>query len=156
MKHRKATSKEYNHTSRQGTVTVSMGEIAAIFGPPHGNFDLSHFQWGIMFENGDVATIYDHKGATKSQLRNERYPWHVGGHSKAALALVTDALDIYFIKQRIDRMLTTPLDARTPEVCFLANGKKVESIEDYPPHDTRDPDNNCRCVVVPVVFNKLC
>ena len=92
MKHRKATRQEYNLTSKRGFVITTMTEIKAVFGPPHGGFDLSHFQWAIMFENGEVATIYDHGGASRSQLRSERYQWHVGGHSQAALALVADAL----------------------------------------------------------------
>lgn len=94
MKHRKATWQEHNLTSKQGVLLTTMAKIEAVFGPPHGKYDLSHFQWAIMFENGEVATIYDHKRASKSQIRNERYKWHVGGHSESALMLVADALGI--------------------------------------------------------------
>lgn len=91
MKHRKATWQEYNLTSRRGFVSVTLAEIEAAFGAHHETDTLSHFEWDIMFENGVVATIYDHNWARKSQLRSERFDWHVGGHSDEALVLVAEA-----------------------------------------------------------------
>lgn len=48
-------------------------------------------------------------------------------------------------------IIVAVIDERTPEICRLMDGLPVVSetlISMMPPHDTEDPENLCRCVVV--------
>ena len=47
---------------------------------------------------------------------------------------------------RVEYLISTPIDDRTPHICHFANGQWVEVLG-KPPHDTSDPDNRCQCVV---------
>lgn len=156
MKHRKATWQEYNLTSKRGCIVATMAEIEAVFGPPHEGVDLSHFEWDIVFENGVVATIYDHRWATITQLQSERFQWHVGGHSDAAPELVAEALGIDISRSlaQINEFIANgkisgPLDDRTDNICRSLIGKIPTAPLEWPPHKTEDGHAMCRCVVVP-------
>lgn len=52
-------------------------------------------EWGIQFDDGTVATIYDWKRFSKNELRlDEVYRWHIGGIGLKSVRKVSQALGI--------------------------------------------------------------
>ncbi len=83
-------------TSLQGYVTSTLAELTVAFGEPefYGEGDKVTVEWTIMFDNGDVASIYDWKRYDLGTPEpTEVYEYHVGGNSPAAVALVKTALN---------------------------------------------------------------
>ena len=77
-----------------GELNTTRARISKVFGEPieYGEGDKVTLEWGIVFEDGTIATIYDWKryeqGAPKL---NELTAYHVGGVSSRALDLVNKA-----------------------------------------------------------------
>jgi len=84
----------------QGEVNTTYAKLIEVFGKEHCNGDDYKVQaeWGLKFEDGTYATIYDWKegvnyngpkhGISKEQVTN----WHIGGTTPAAVDRVMDAL----------------------------------------------------------------
>jgi len=79
-------------------VTVSYKTLKTTFGKPEaGDGYKVDAEWGIKFEDGTVATVYNYKtgknydrknGIPKTQITN----WHIGGTSDRAAELVIAAI----------------------------------------------------------------
>jgi len=86
-----------NHTCWQGEFPATYYQLVDAFGfPDYGpddpGADKVTCNWSLKFEDGTVATIYDWKtGSTPMGF----YHWHIGGHSKAAVARVLEVWDEY-------------------------------------------------------------
>jgi hypothetical protein len=83
-------------TSLQGYVTTTLREISAVFGEPTFYYpgDKVTVEWGIKFEDGTIATIYDWKRYEDAPEADEVIEYHIGGNSSAAVNAVSDALKI--------------------------------------------------------------
>jgi len=86
-------------TSLQGYVSCDYKKIKSIFGKPV-VFESGckvDAEWGIEFENGLVATIYNYKDG-KNYNGKEGLPktkiteWHIGGRDKSVVKLIQDLL----------------------------------------------------------------
>jgi hypothetical protein len=87
-------------TSLQGYLNVPFSRVVEAFGEPsEGDGYKVAFEWGVRFEDGTVATIYDYKASslydegepTPEWMRENDYSdWHVGGNSKRAAELVNE------------------------------------------------------------------
>ena len=104
----KTTGVDINGTHLQGYVLARYSDLVKIFGEPQeaDGYKVSS-EWEIEFADGTVASIYDYK---ETSLYDRDYPspknfriaadkgkgfeWHIGGHNKAAVARVYDALNI--------------------------------------------------------------
>ena len=78
-----------------GELNTTRARISKVFGEPieYGEGDKVTLEWGIVFEDGTIATIYDWKRYEQgAPALDESYTYHVGGHSKEALVLVDQAL----------------------------------------------------------------
>lgn len=86
-------------TCLQGYINTSYENIVTKIGKPHWNGDEYKVdaEWGLMFDNGVRATIYNWKNG-KNYCGNEGLAvediteWHIGGDSPEAVELVTDLL----------------------------------------------------------------
>jgi hypothetical protein len=90
-----------NGTSYQGEVVVTYDILVAIFGEP---IDSDRYkvdaEWNIIFENGEVATIYNYKNG-KNYLGDDGLDvknitdWHIGGKSKDVVTYIQDIIKDY-------------------------------------------------------------
>jgi hypothetical protein len=93
-----ARNEETFGTSLTGYITTTRAELENVFGKPsHESFPSPYekvtAEWGIKFDNGVVATIYDWKRyELGTPSFNEVYEWHVGGNAPEATSLVKEAL----------------------------------------------------------------
>lgn len=81
----------FNGTHLVGHLTTTYRDLVATFGQPT-HFaidDKTTAEWGLIFEDGTVATIYDYY--TEATPLGT-YEWHVGGRDRHALELVAAAL----------------------------------------------------------------
>ena len=85
-------------THLQGEIDVSYSTIVKVFGEPDGGDGYkSDACWGIEFEDGTIATIYDYKtgknycGSHGVSARRNR-DWHIGEFDSTAVDHVTSAL----------------------------------------------------------------
>lgn len=91
---------DINGTSLQGEVRTTRDKLVAAFGEPNlpGDDYKVSTEWGILFEDGTVATIYDYKETSRydpsypDELDPSFDDWHVGGFSQAAVKHVHEAL----------------------------------------------------------------
>ena len=83
-----------NGTSLQGYINATYDQLVAAFGAPdYGPDDQGDkvtCEWCFEFENGVVATIYDWK---RDCTPYGYYEWHIGGETKQAVWLVTQAFE---------------------------------------------------------------
>ena len=73
---------ETNGTCLQGYADITYDELCDIFGEPHHKDpgdDKVQYWWGILFEDGTTATIYDYKNQYKDPWSIKH--WHIGGYS---------------------------------------------------------------------------
>lgn len=87
---------DINGTSLMGYVTTTRAHIESVFGEPTswGIGDKVTTEWGILFDNGTVATIYDWKRYEEGQPEmDEVYEWHIGGGNLEAVTYVKEALN---------------------------------------------------------------
>lgn len=97
----KQTQNGFNGTSLQGCIISSYDKLVEIFGEPNSDGDEYKVQkeWIIHFSDDTVATIYDWKegDAYNGEGQGKHYTkvteWHVGGHNKASLFRVNEALE---------------------------------------------------------------
>ncbi len=91
---------ELDGTALEGYITTTRRALAAKFGEPDMTGTIDNkitTEWVLKFEDGTIADIYDWKrdwddlGAPEL---DEVYTWHIGGHGKAAVYAVTEALGI--------------------------------------------------------------
>ena len=83
-------------TSLQGYVTSTLRDISAVFGEPTFYYpgEKVTVEWGIKFDDGTIATIYDWKRYEDAPEADEVIEYHIGGNSSAAVNAVSDALKI--------------------------------------------------------------
>ena len=83
-------------TSLQGYVTTTLRDISAVFGEPTFYYpgEKVTVEWGIKFDDGTIATIYDWKRYEDAPEADEVIEYHIGGNSSAAVNAVSDALQI--------------------------------------------------------------
>jgi hypothetical protein len=94
MKH--TTTTEISGTHLQGYVTTTRGELTRLFGSPweQDSTEKVTLEWGVLFEDGTIATVYDWKRYEPRELGlDEEYQYHVGGLSPRAVELITQALE---------------------------------------------------------------
>lgn len=72
---------------------TTFDELVSLFGEPLGQGDKTLAEWVVRFPNGVVATIYDWKNY--GQKREDITFWHVGGHGKGEVELVTGVLEAH-------------------------------------------------------------
>ncbi len=82
-------------TSLQGYIEANYLELIGLFGQPtEGDRYKTDAEWYIMFDNGQVATIYNWKNGV-SYLGDDGLPvsqitdWHIGGKHSSVVDLVT-------------------------------------------------------------------
>lgn len=80
---------DINGTCLQGYVETTYARIVEVFGEPTSGGDKTTAEWDITFDDGTVATIYDWK---EYSTPKGYYDWHIGGHSKWAVELVTNLI----------------------------------------------------------------
>jgi hypothetical protein len=94
MKHKKTF--EVSGTSLQGYVETTKAEIVSVFGEPmwtYGEEEKVTIEWGILFEDQTIATIYDWKRYEQgTPADNEKMTYNVGGLTPRAVDLVKQAL----------------------------------------------------------------
>ena len=81
-------------TSYVGEVITTADKLTRVFGAPV-EYEMGgkvNFQWGIVFEDGTLATIYDYKQETVPEFYAETV-FHIGGFVPQALSLVLKALE---------------------------------------------------------------
>lgn len=77
---------DINETHLQGYVYVNYNRLEKVFGKPtDGDRYKTDAQWGIQFEDGSVATIYNWKNGKNFCGKegipiNEINKWNIGGH----------------------------------------------------------------------------
>ncbi|UOF82029.1 hypothetical protein [Caudoviricetes sp.] len=81
-------------TSLQGYIETTYKDLVKAFGNPDIGpnvleRDKTTCEWGLLFDDGTVATIYDWK---VNYTPTESYYWHIGGKSEKAVDLVTKIL----------------------------------------------------------------
>jgi hypothetical protein len=77
-------------THLQGYVNTTYADLVKLFGQPtFTDGDKTNSEWGLKFEDGTVATIYDYK---MPMTPVDEYEWHIGGLSKKAVHRVCAAL----------------------------------------------------------------
>jgi hypothetical protein len=83
-------------TSLQGYVTSTLRDISEVFGEPTFYYpgEKVTVEWGIKFDDGTIATIYDWKRYEDAPEADEVLEYHIGGNSSAAVNAVSDALRI--------------------------------------------------------------
>jgi hypothetical protein len=76
-----------NCTSLQGYIDASYDHLCDLFGEPIRQWDEKvTCEWEVEFDDGTVANVYNWKtSADPERHRN----WHIGGHDKRAVELVT-------------------------------------------------------------------
>ena len=82
-------------TSLQGYAATTYKELVSVFGEPdygpgRRTGDKVTCEWGLKFEDGTVATIYDWKLNTTPK---QRYDWHIGGLNVNAVIRVLEELN---------------------------------------------------------------
>jgi hypothetical protein len=82
-------------TFLQGYVETTKTELVSVFGDPitYADGDKVTIEWGIRFEDGTIATIYDWKRYEKGTPKNdELMTYNVGGLDPRAVELVNLAI----------------------------------------------------------------
>jgi hypothetical protein len=90
-------------TFLQGHIETTRAELTRIFGEPtqYEEGDKVTLEWGILFEDGTIATIYDWKRyELGTPTDSELLHWHIGGLTARAVALVKSS-----ISKKISRSL---------------------------------------------------
>lgn len=90
-------------TSLQGYIETTRAELTRVFGEPteYGEGGKVTIEWGILFEDGTIATIYDWKRyELGSPTDPELMAYNVGGFSARAVELVKSS-----ISKKISRSL---------------------------------------------------
>lgn len=81
-------------TSLQGYVETTKAELVSVFGDPM-NYEDSKvtIEWGIRFEDGTIATIYDWKRYEKGTPKDDELMiYNIGGLNQRAVELVNLAI----------------------------------------------------------------
>ena len=90
-------AEETSGTYLQGYITTTRDELTRAFGEPIWECDYTEkvtIEWGVLFEDGTLATIYDWKRYEERELgQEEEYAYHIGGLSPRAVELVTATLE---------------------------------------------------------------
>lgn len=87
-------TQEVSGTFLQGTILTTRAKLTEAFGEPM-QYEASKItlQWGVRFENGTVATIYDWKRYELGTPDiDEEIIYHIGGYDLSAVTNVTNAL----------------------------------------------------------------
>jgi len=83
-------------TSLQGYIETTKAELVSVFGDPitfGDSGDKVTIEWGIRFEDGTIATIYDWKRyELGTPADNERMTYNIGGLNQRAVELVNLAI----------------------------------------------------------------
>jgi len=85
---------ELNGTSLQGYITIGYDQLADKLGEPHGNDSYKvDAEWGIKFEDGTIATIYNYKDGKNylgedGESVEDILDWHIGGHNFKAVECI--------------------------------------------------------------------
>jgi len=82
-------------TFLQGYVETTKTELVSVFGDPitYADGDKVTIEWGIRFEDGTIATIYDWKRYEKGTPKNdELMTYNIGGLTPRAVELVNLAI----------------------------------------------------------------
>lgn len=89
-------TEEISGTWLQGEIKTTRANLEAVFGEPifYEEGDKVTVQWGLKFENGTLATIYDWKRYKEGKpALNEEMTYNIGGLSAEAVARVQEALE---------------------------------------------------------------
>lgn len=89
-----------------GYFDATRQQIEDVLGTPtflcNEEWEKVNIEWGIQFEDGTVATIYDWKRYSKKELLpNEMYRWHIGGTGINAVKRVSQVLGIQATGQEL-------------------------------------------------------
>ena len=77
-------------TCLRGYVRTTYEKLLEVFDVPNiGAGDKTNAEWGLRFEDGTVATIYDYK---EPYVPTSEYDWHIGGINNRAVHRVCAAL----------------------------------------------------------------
>lgn len=106
-------------TSLQGYVETTKAELVSVFGDPitYEDGDKVTIEWGIRFEDGTIATIYDWKRYEKGTPKDdELMTYNVGGLTPRAVELVNLAIknNKHLAKDLALRQMFAKLDAIKP------------------------------------------
>jgi hypothetical protein len=90
-------TQEINGTSLQGYTETTRADLTRAFGEPIWYGDHTEkvtIEWGVLFADGTLATVYDWKRYTEKELgADEVYQYHIGGESAHAVELIEQALN---------------------------------------------------------------
>ena len=86
-----------NMSGLRGYVNTTLAELIEIFGlPDYGpnahDLDKTTCEWGLKFDDGTIATIYDYK--TNYTPMGE-YEWHVGGYDDRAVEIIQSMINTH-------------------------------------------------------------
>lgn len=79
-----------NCTSMQGTIQSTLLQLTKAFGAPRAGVDGGFYEWDILFDDGQVATIYDWSRKVQPEP-TELMSWHIGGLDQRASVTVHEA-----------------------------------------------------------------
>ena len=78
-------------TYLQGHITATYAELVRAFGEPDEGCDSkTRAEWGLRFDGGTIATIYDWK-SDLDDVKSVSH-WNIGGHFERAVQHVENAL----------------------------------------------------------------
>lgn len=108
-------------TSLQGYIDAKYWRLVHAFGNPFdGDGYKTDAEWAIQFDDGVIATIYNYKNGRNYLGEDGLSPqeidhWHVGGHSKEAVARVKEVIaevdqDFEDLMERYFGTTQTPTD----------------------------------------------
>jgi hypothetical protein len=90
--------KEISGTSLQGYIETTKAELVSVFGEPMwsgSDGEKVTIEWGILFEDETLATIYDWKRYEQGTPANdELMTYNIGGFNIRAVELVKNALEL--------------------------------------------------------------
>ena len=89
------TEQETAGTFLQGYITTTKADLVSVFGNPmeYDDADKVTIEWGIRFDDGTIATIYDWKRyELGTPADDEEMTYNIGGLSVRAVELVTKAI----------------------------------------------------------------
>ena len=86
-------TEEISGTYLQGYILTTRRKLTEVFGEPTRYIESkTTIQWGVVFEGGVIATIYDYKREKGAPGMDEEITYNIGGLSPKAVLKVKDAM----------------------------------------------------------------
>jgi hypothetical protein len=119
-----------------GEIDASYEELCNLFGAPSGGDGYkTDAYWGIEFDDGVIATVYNYKDGKNYEGENglaveEIRDWHVGGFKDKALVAVQIALDLHREQTEANRK-KDPIETAMQSAIEIMDMLKATKGENY-------------------------